>query len=137
MRVFTRILDLVSVPRAQSLYRIRYPPGFSRRHDSKFAGTRLLGHKEVSGDVRADHPFEVLRRVVGEGLRKVDSGVVDEKVDAVELFHGGIGHPRGRLLLADVPIHEEETRRGLQILRLADRARIGDDTMATLEKRTG
>src|SRR5262249_44633371 len=80
---------------------------------------------------------EVLRRVVGERLRKVDPSVVDEQVDALEVLHGSIGYLRGRRLLGDVSVHEDETRRGLQILRVADRARIGDDTIATLEKRTG
>src|SRR6266446_7785871 len=56
--------------------------------------------------------FQILRRVFGESLGHINAGVVDEKIDAIEVFQGRVNHFNGRLLFANVTVHQDQIRRG-------------------------
>ena len=98
--------DVHDMPRALLLH---------RRHD-------LLRHEEVARNIRAQHAVEIVLRVIGERLRNVNARVVHEQVDAAKLLQRRVNHRNGGRLLARLAVDQDELRRGLQLLRLRDRA---------------
>ena len=68
----------------------------------------LLCYEKVSGDVRADHHFNILGRVIREWLGNVDTRAVEEEIDAAELADGGSSHFYGGVLFADVAVNQNE-----------------------------
>ena len=46
----------------------------------------LLRHEKVSSNVRAGHPVQN----PPEWLRNIDASTIDEKIDAIEVSHGGL-----------------------------------------------
>ena len=65
-----------------------------------------LRDEKVTCNVCADHQFEVRRRIIGERLRDVDASGIDQEINAVKVFDGGISHFYGRVDFADVPVHK-------------------------------
>jgi hypothetical protein len=59
-------------------------------------GDGPLGQPEETGEVDADHQGVILGGVVGERLRDVDAGVVDQGVDATEPLQCSADDPVGR-----------------------------------------
>ena len=97
-------------------------------------GNSLLRHEEISGDVRADHRFEILGRIFRERLGHKNASVIDQQIHAAEVFHSCIDYFDSRLVFADVAIYEDEFRRGLQVLRFAYGAGICDDVITLFEQ---
>ena len=87
-------------------------PGFLFAH----LRNHLLRYEKVSGDVRPDHRFKILRRIFGERLRNVDPRGVDEEIDAAEMPDGGLSHFYRRILFADVAVHQDKIPGGFQLL---------------------
>jgi hypothetical protein len=52
----------------------------------------FLRDEKVTRNVCANHQLKVRRRIVGERLINVDARVVDQEINAVKMFDGGIGH---------------------------------------------
>src|SRR5215472_15050539 len=84
-------------------------------------GDGPLGHQEEPGQIDPDDPGVVVRRVLGERLGDVHTGVVDERVDATEPVQRRAYDPVGGRGLGDVPTHGEHAR----VLGRPDRAGAG------------
>ena len=80
---------------------------------------------------------EVLRRVVGEGLREEDARVVHQRIDRAEALHRGRDDLLGGRGQTDIAVDQREIVRALQLVLLADVARVGYDVVAAIEEQVG
>jgi len=70
-------------------------------------GDGPLGQPEETGEVDADHQGVILGCVVGERLRNVDAGVVDQGIDAAEPLQCSADDPVGGGRISDVAVDGE------------------------------
>ena len=70
-------------------------PAALRDHDAR----RLARAEESAAQVHGHHPLPVLQRHVGDGLRLLDAGVVDEHVETTEALHDA-AHERAHVRFA-------------------------------------
>src|SRR5258706_3599383 len=73
-------------------------------------GDGPLGQPEETGEVDADHHGVILGGVVGERLRDVDAGVVDQVVNAAEPLQCPADDPVGGGRVGDVAVDGEHVR---------------------------
>src|SRR5271156_1144698 len=81
---------------------------------------------EESVQVDATHRGKLVEGVLDERLRNEDTGVVDERIKASEVFDGRIEDPLGGFRGCDIASDRRNLRIMGEIARI-DRTRIGDD----------
>ena len=94
----------------------------------------LLRHEEEAGDVGIHHQIVVFFSVVGERLRKEDSGIVNQQINLAEMFESCVYYFDGGFPFAYISVHKDEIRQRLKVLRTADRVGRAHHAPAAFEK---
>ena len=85
-------------------------------------------------EIRRRETTVILDRVVDEGLREEDPGVVDQSVDRAEPRKRGFDNGLGRLRLGDVAIDAGQAVGCADLRRLTDPPRGRDNVVTPFEK---
>src|SRR5262249_50615819 len=85
---------------------------------------RQLGDEEKSFDVDGDESPQIVSRILREGFREEDAGIVDKHIERSEPARGDAGDLFCRCRIADVPGNQREIVCLLERSRPCDVARV-------------